>query len=166
MICSCDKGLRNKLCSLSWQPACENPAENCLSLGGYCCWVRFVLTGLFFSPPKKRKYHSISSMGGCVCRRNKGNKYLRDIWKNNLHIQPSSVLVCLFFSTWFPKCNIFRCFRNQTNQGHCSDVKPCPIFHKIQESCIKFSQRTHSFNEEPVMFPHKFIAWELSSAFC
>lgn len=90
----------------------------------------------------------------------------RDIWKNNFQIQPSSVSVCLFSSTWFPKCNIFQCFRNQTNQGHCSDVKPCPVLHKIQESCIKSGQCTHSFNEEPVMFPHKFIAWELSSAFC
>lgn len=79
---------------------------------------------------------------------------------------PAQLCLSLFFSTWFPKCNIFQCFRNQTNQGHCSDVKPCPIFHKIPESCIKCSQRTHSFNEEPVMFPHKFIAWELSSAFC
>lgn len=143
-----------------------------LSLGGYCCWVRFALTVLFShhwkkkKKKKKEKAHSISSMRVVFVREINVINNLMETYGKITQSTQLCFRMCLFFSTWFPKCNIFQCFRNQTDQGHCSYVKPCPIFHKIRESCIKFSQCTHSFNEKPAVFPHTLIAWELSSAFC
>lgn len=96
MVCDrgCDKGLRNKLCSLSWQPASEKPTENCLSLGGYCCWVRFALTVLFLT--KRKKGTTVFLAWGCVCTRNKHNKCLIETYGKITQIQPGSALECVY----------------------------------------------------------------------